>query len=173
MKIKKATLKNIEDIKQIYKIAQKHMVNEGNIIQWNQDEDVFSSSVINYINNGDFYIATDNEEIVGFFAMIYGIDNTYNQIKDGCWLNEKPYVTIHKVAVKYFKKGIASFMFNYVYENAINNNVYNVRIDTYKDNISMQKLLESHNFIKCGIISIAYDFDNVDSLRLAFQKKLK
>ena len=36
----------------------------------------------------------------------------------------------------------------------------------------MRKFLEKHQFIKCGIISITKDFNDTQSLRLAYQKIL-
>lgn len=173
MEIKKARLEDINELVNIYLIAQKHMIAEGNINQWNQNEDVFKESIINYINNDNFYIVKQENEIVGFFAMIFGTDKTYNVIKYGSWINNDEYVTIHKIAVKYHQKGIASFIFDFVCKVALNANINNIRIDTHKDNISMNSLLNKFGFIKCGIISITCDYSNDNSLRIAYQKKLK
>ena len=44
-------------------------------------------------------------------------------------------------------------------------NIYNIRIDTHNDNISMLSFLKKNNFSYCGIISITCDFNDFNSLR--------
>lgn len=172
MQIVKAKVNDINELIKVYHIAVDHMFNENNTNQWQHDEDNFVRLVNKYIDDKNFYIIKENDEIVGFFAMIFGVDITYNQI-DGKWINNDPYVTVHKIASKYYKKGIASFMLNYVINQAIKNNVYNIRIDTHKDNISMQSFLAKHNFVKCGVISITCNFNDLNSLRYAYLKQLE
>ena len=98
--------------------------------------------------------------------MIFGIDKTYNEI-DGKWINNDSYITIHKIASKYFQKGIASFMLNHAITTAKSNNIYNIRIDTHKDNLSMQRFLTKHDFKACGTIYLASG-----DPRIAFEKLL-
>ena len=172
MKVLKASLNDLNEIKSIHKIAVKHMNDEHNHNQWLLNDQNFINGIINYINNNQFYIVKDNDEIIGFFAMIYGIDTTYNNI-NGQWLNKKEYVTIHKIAVKYHRKHIASFILDYVSSQALLNNIYNIRIDTHKDNVSMNSFLNNKGFCKCGIISIKHNFNDLNSLRIAYQKILK
>lgn len=172
MEIKLAEFKDYDEIYNIYLIAQKHMSDENNHKQWS-DKEVFKKDVERYLNNKCFYIVLDENEIVGFFALIYGIDHTYDEIRDGQWLNEEEYVTIHKIASKYFQKHIASFILENVESKVKNQNIKNVRIDTHEKNISMRTFLEKRGFKKCGVISIEYNFNNIDSLRYAYQKVLK
>ena len=171
MKIYKANKNDLNEIEKIYHIAVDHMIDENNTNQWKHNNVNFARQISDYIDNNNFYVVKQNNEIIGFFAMIFGIDKTYDEI-DGKWINNDPYVTIHKIASKYFQKGIASFVLNHVIKSAIKNDIYNIRIDTHKDNISMQKFLEKNDFIKCGIISITCNFDDNDSLRYAYLKQL-
>ena len=172
LSIRKAELNDLNQIKDVYNIAVKHMCDEGNINQWN-DYFSFEKGVINYINNDCFYVVTKEKEIVGMFALIYGIDITYNNIRNGKWVNNDNYVTIHKIAVKYFQMNIASYILDYIIQKIKNENIFNIRIDTHKDNISMQSFLNKKGFIHCGEISITCDFNDLPSLREAFMKELK
>lgn len=172
MIIRKANLNDLYAIKEVYNIAVKHMNEEGNINQWN-DYDSFETGVKKYINDECFYIVLLENEIVGFFALIYGIDKTYNNIRYGEWLNNNEYVTIHKIAVKYYQKNIASFILNYIINEIKSKNIKNIRIDTHKDNISMQTFLNKKEFIHCGEISITCNFNDLPSLREAYMKELK
>ena len=74
------------------------------------------------------------------------IDETYNYIK-GAWLNNDDYGVIHRIASSGIKKGMFSEVFEYVTKISAN-----IRIDTHHDNLVMQKVLNKHGFIKCGVI---------------------
>lgn len=171
MQVYKANKHYLREIENIYHIAVDHMISENNVNQWKHNNDKFTTQIIDYIDNNNFYVVKENNEIIGFFAMIFGIDKTYNEI-DGKWINNDSYITIHKIASKYFQKGIASFMLNHAITTAKSNNIYNIRIDTHKDNISMKKFLERNGFIRCGIISITCNFNDKNSLRYAYLKQL-
>ena len=112
---RKAKLEDLIQIKEVYNYAYNHMKDEGNVNQWS-DYISFEIGVINYINNNCFYVVVDENEIVGFFALIYGIDVTYNDIRNGNWVNNNEYVTIHKIAVKYYQRKIASKILAYIIE---------------------------------------------------------
>ena len=169
MKVHKATLNDFDDIRLIHSLAIKHMNEENNHNQWLKNDEKFIQKMIDYINCGDFYIVKENEEIVGFFAMIFGIDVTYNDI-DGKWLNNDSYVTIHKIASKYYRRHIASFILDYVTKEAAKKNIHNIRIDTHKVNVSMRSFLIRNGFSECETISITCNFNEEASSRIAYQK---
>lgn len=168
MLIRKANILDLKQIKNLYTIARRHMIEEGNLTQW-ADEEMFIKETENFIKQECLYVVIVKDEIVGIYALIYGIDETYNVI-DGKWTNDDVYVTIHKMAVKYYRKGIASKMLEHITKEIKLKNISNIRIDTHKDNISMNKFLLNYDFIYCGVISIKNDFNNVDSLRNAYLK---
>ena len=91
------------------------------------------------------------------------IKNIYN----GQWLNNGDYAVIHRIAVseKAKGKGIASAIIKEVEGLCKENGVNSIKIDTHKDNISMQKLLEKNTFKYCGIIYL-----EDGSERIAFEK---
>ncbi|WP_353166826.1 hypothetical protein [Empedobacter brevis] len=56
-------------------------------------------AVINDISKGFGYvIENDNNLIIGYVAIINEIEAAYTQI-EGKWLNEEPYIVIHRLAV--------------------------------------------------------------------------
>lgn len=167
MQVRLASINDLENLMLIYESARSRMVSEGNLTQWDNYND-FKDEIIAYINKEYLYVVTENDEVVGHFAYFYNEEVAYNII-DGKWLNNNKYVTIHKIASKYNTKGIGSFIIDYVINEIIKNSIHDIRIDTHKNNISMQKFLAKHGFIKCGIISLVLDFNNDRSLRLAYQ----
>ena len=166
MKVRLANLIDLKQIKVVYDNAVNHMIDEGNISQWT-DYSSFEKGEIKYIDQNCFYVVEREEEIIGVFALIYGVDETYNKIK-GKWINDDEYVTIHKIAVKYYQQHIASFILDYVVNCIKLKFINNIRIDTHKDNISMKTFLKKNKFTYCGVISITNDFSDKPSLRNAY-----
>lgn len=98
--------------------------------------------------------------IVGTFSFIIGEEPTYQVIKNGKWTDDRLYGTIHRLASSGIVKGIARACFEYCIKQ-----IDYIRIDTHKDNISMQTAIERFGFHKCGNIyvkggaeRIAYDY---------------
>lgn len=167
MNIELVILDDLNELMDIYDLARVRMVNEGNLTQWDNRE-VFKTEIIDYINKKILYKVIENDEIVGYFAYIYDIEHAYDVI-DGKWLNQDKYITIHKIASKYNNKGIGGFIIKYVIDRCKNEGIYNIKIDTHKNNLSMNKFLTNKGFINCGVISLTLDFNDEYSLRNAYQ----
>ena len=171
MQVVHASLKDLKELIDIYHIAVKHMSDEGNLTQW-RDLNEFIEDVKEYIHQNNFYVLKEENEILGFFAYIKNKDVAYDDIR-GNWLNDEPYVVIHKIASKYHNRGVASNMLKYVIEETKKIGIYNIKIDTHEKNISMQSFLNKHDFVNCGIISYKCNFNDINTLRFAYQKELK
>lgn len=83
------------------------------------------------------------------FALFDGEDPTYKQI-DGSWLNDEPYVTIHRLAGDGQTHGLFQCAANYAKTVS-----RNVRLDTHADNLIMQSLIQKYDFTPCGTIRVA------------------
>lgn len=146
MEIRKSTMDDLAEMQRIYAIAREFMKKTGNPNQW-RDDKPRESDLINDIEKGNSYLVLSDGEIVGVFSMIPGRDPTYGYIEAGSWLNDEPYVTIHRIASSGRKSGVFSAAIDYAL--SVCNNV---RIDTHKDNKVMQHLTEKKGFVRCGII---------------------
>ena len=167
MKLIETREKHIIKVLSIYEDGRLSLKEKG-VNQW-QDEGPSLETLLRDMENNFSYVLEDGEEIVGTTAVIGGIDKTYLEI-DGAWLNGEDYVTVHRFAVsqKQRGKGYGKKMFQEIEELAISKGIKNIRVDTHKDNESMNGLLKSLGYIYCGIIRL----ENGD-LRNAYQKELK
>lgn len=163
MNIRKATIDDLEDIMEIYKIAQDFMIQTGNPNQWGHSYPT-KNLIKNDIKYKTSYVIYNNKTIHGVFTLIYGIEPTYQNIENGEWLNNEPYITLHRIASDGKVKGIFKSITEYC--KAISNNI---RIDTHENNIIMQKLIEKNGFQKCGIIHVA---DGTPRIAYQWTKKL-
>lgn len=160
MFIRKATPIDIAAADEIYTQARKFMKESGNPSQWNGSHPNGDDVMIG-IEKGVSYVCEDNGEIVAtFYFEMNADDPTYHKIYDGEWKSHKPYAVIHRIAVKYHGRGIIDFCFNECFKL-----FPNIRIDTHRDNIPMQKCLSRHGFEYCGIIHLLSGDE-----RLAYQK---
>lgn len=159
MNIRHAKLCELPLLLDIYDNARLYMRENGNLTQWNNgypNEDVLSDD----ISKERLYVCEENAEILGVFCYFEGTDPTYTKIYDGEWIDPQHVGVMHRVAVAVHRKGVASFCYDYCFKKS-----KNIRIDTHRDNIPMQKSLIKNGFKYCGIIHLL----NGDE-RLAYQK---
>lgn len=159
MEIRKSTTEDIKLIMAIFTTAREYMIAHGNKTQWGEgypDEKILKTD----INAGNNYVIINNGIVVGTFSFIIGEEPTYQIIKNGEWTDDRLYGTIHRLASNGTIKGIARKCFEYCSEQ-----IDYIRIDTHKDNITMQTAIEKFGFHKCGNIyvrggaeRIAYDY---------------
>lgn len=161
MIIRKAELNNLDSIVKIFEHARNYMKENNNPNQWGDNHPPISL-IEEDIKNSIGYVCLDNENnIVGYFCFYVGIEEDYNEIYEGNWLNDREYAVIHRIAVMSNQKGIGGFCMRFCFDK-----FKNIRIDTGKYNIPMQKLLQKEGYIKCGIIKIRRNGGE----RIVFQK---
>lgn len=158
--IRLATYDDLEAIMSIYAIAKKYMKDNGNHQQW-AGEYPNVKILKSDIDKKELFVFEKDHVVHAVFAFIIGIDDTYLTIKEGSWLNNEVYGTIHRIASDGKMKGIFHKTLDYC-----KSQIDNIRIDTHQDNHTMQHLIIKNGFKACGII---YTHDG--SERLAYQYK--
>lgn len=156
--IRKATYNDLENIDKVFDYARSFMRKTGNLEQWSggyPQREVLE----NDIKKDQLFVFDNNGEIEGVFVFFLGNDPTYNYI-EGNWISQKPYGVFHRVANGGKLKGMLKQMLDFV-----ENQTTHLRIDTHKDNVVMQHVLEKNGFTKCGIIYL----ESGDP-RLAYEK---
>ena len=157
--IRHSTTKDIPLILRMFDHSRQIMRNNGNTVQWPigyPRPDMVEAD----IERNASYIIEDNGTPVGTFALIIGIEPTYQEIQGGQWLNALPYGTIHRIACMPETHGIADCCFEFC-----DTRINNLRVDTHERNLILQHILKKHGFQYCCIIHIA---DGTP--RMAYQK---
>ena len=150
-----ATADDLPEILSIYENARAFMRQSGNPNQWRSHHPAVEI-LHDDISKGQLYLCMDQEEIAAVFFYVQGIDPTYLQIFDGQWLNDAPYGVIHRIAVAHPGKGIADRCYDWALAQCPN-----LRIDTHRDNLPMQRSLQRHGFSRCGTIYLANGEDRI------------
>lgn len=90
--------------------------------------------------------------IPAVFALCPGEDPDYRRIDGGQWLNDRPYVAVHRVASDGTVHGVVRLITDWCKQLSDD-----LRIDTYKDNKIMQRSVEKCGFVRCGTIYVRGD----------------
>ena len=170
--VRKATYEDVPELMEVFGKAREIMRASGNMQQWS---DGYPSEEIvrKDIEEGVCYVHCDrklNEEtgkreerIIATMAFIPGPDPTYAKIHNGQWIDESPYYVIHRIAAAEPGHNVAFMLLDWAFLQT-----GNIRIDTHKDNVIMQHILDKQGFTHCGTIYLA----NGDP-REAYQMSLK
>ena len=133
----------------------------GNANQWvggYPQEEVIRRDIA---EGGGFVLTDGCDRITGYFAFLPSPEPTYAYIEGGQWLDDTlPYHVIHRIGSLPEVHGTFAAMLDYC--SALESNL---RIDTHRDNLIMQHLLERHGFTRCGVIYLASGAE-----RLAYQR---
>ncbi len=145
----------------IFGLAKERMRAGGNMAQWTggyPSEDIVKTD----IGAGRCFVVKDPDtgSVEGSFSIIDGDEPTYATI-DGSWPDDRPYLTIHRIAARREGLGIADRCLAFARAGWPDRAI---RIDTHADNIPMLGWIRSRGFGYCGIIRLADG-----SPRLAFQ----
>ena len=159
MIIRKTEPADLSAIGEIYENAKRFMRESGNPTQWDDGKPNIDTARED-MENGVGYVAEENGEILAVFMFNIGNDVTYDKIYNGEWKNAEPYAVIHRIAVKEQGRGLIGYCIDECFKT-----FPNLKIDTHRNNIPMQKALLKRGFEYCGIIYL----ENGDE-RLAYQK---
>ena len=158
--IRLATLHDLDDIMVVLDAAREIMRSSGNMNQWT-DGYPTRRAIIADINCNGGYVVEDDGNVVAYFAMLPSPEPTYATISGGAWLDDtKPYHVVHRMGKLPSVTGIFRDVFDFCFRVDPN-----IRIDTHRDNIIMQKLFVKHGFSYCGIIYLQSGDE-----RLAYQR---
>ena len=159
MEIRQARLEELSQIMEIYDNARAFMRASGNPTQWSGGYP--SEALIrNDIASDKLYVCEDTDGLAGVFYFAIEDDPTYRKIYGGAWRNDEPYAVIHRIAVAKQGRGVVSRCFDFAFSK-----YPNLKIDTHKDNIPMQKALAKNGFLPCGTIYL----ESGDA-RIAYQR---
>lgn len=157
--IRKTEKSDLDTVMEIYAIAKKFMDASGNPTQWEVGHPT-RNMIEADVEKGESYVILEDGVIHGVFMFMQREDPAYSYIEDGAWQNDLPYGTIHRVAsdghIKRMLDRCVEFCRTFT---------ENLRIDTHKDNVVMQKAITRNGFVRCGIVYMVHD----GTPRIAYQ----
>lgn len=165
MHFRKAVGGDADRIMEIIRQAQRYF-RENGIDQW-QNGYPNPDVVMNDIKNENNYVLLKCGSIIATAVVSFDGEETYGSIYEGNWAGSGSYAVIHRIAVEQSMKGsgIAAVMMGNIETLCRKAGMQSIRVDTHRDNRSMQRMLSKNGFQYCGIIYL-----KDGSERLAFEK---
>lgn len=159
MEIRKSRMADLAEILKLYEEARAFMQETGNGTQWGTSYPPVEQ-VETDIREEKSYVCEEDGRLAGVFYFSEGPDPDYAEIYEGSWMGSGDYDVMHRVAAPGRVKGAGSFCIRWCAEHSRGD----LRIDTHRNNLPMQHVLEKNGFTRCGIIYLANGEE-----RLAFE----
>lgn len=156
--IRQATLDDLQFVDPIFDQARRYMAAQGNAGQWVEGRPN-AETVRPNVLAGEAFVVLSQEQIVGFFVLSND-EPAYLQIADN-WSSKDPYVVIHRFAALAGYK-VGSFVMQYLQDN-----YPYIRLDTHRNNKTMQHLMKKFNFTYVG--DVDYHYEPHDGMRMCFE----
>jgi GNAT superfamily N-acetyltransferase len=165
MNLRPAKLSELDTIWEILQDAIAQRKKDGSE-QWQQGYPNLET-VTTDIQDGYGYVVEEDEEVVAYAAIIFGVEPNYTEIT-GKWLSEGDYAVVHRVATAEAVKGkgVATQLFILIEELSRSKGILSIKVDTNFDNQPMLRILEKLSYTYCGEIFFG------GATRMAFEKLL-
>lgn len=158
MKIRKATLEDIDNIMHMYNSCVRGMIDEG-INQWDSTYPN-KQIILNDIKYSTFFVVEIKKEIVAGINIDKNQDYTYKSIK---WHDtSNSFLVVHRLAVKkeYWNKKIGKKLMLFTEELVINNKLNSIRLDTYSGNQKAMNFYSRLGYKNMGSIQLKINKDH-------------
>ncbi|MGM9903512.1 GNAT family N-acetyltransferase [Enterococcus hirae] len=166
MYLRKTTLADLSEVMKLIDQGAAYLFEQG-LPQWQNGQKPSKEKIMEDIDRQESYVLIDDEKIIGTAALVAGIDPVYTAIK-GRWEGDSPYLSIHRVALDQEVRGkkIGKQLLEHLLTVASVLGVSDVRIDTYPNNLPMEKTIFSAGFRYRGMIEFPFQHGE----RKAYQK---
>ena len=148
LEMRTARAEDIDRIMQVYAAAQEYMIASGNPTQWRRTNPA-RELIEDDVAAGRCRVLTEGGEIHAVAAICAGEDPAYPGIV-GKWLNDEPYITIHRIASDGKCRGVFRFV-----ADECKRLCDNVRVDTHENNRRMRENIAACGFVHCGTVFMA------------------
>ena len=97
------------------------------------------------------FVLTSGDTIAGYTAIAINDEPAYDAI-EGTWITNDDFVVFHRAAISkdFIGKGLATLLFQYIENYALENKIYSVKADTNFDNEPMLYLFKKLGYVYCG-----------------------
>lgn len=145
----RATKDDIDTAAVLYAQARAFMRSYGNDVQWPEGYPSRQDALADLASNTLWTCRDDAGNVLAVLSLLPGPEPTYAYIEGLPWLNDEPYLVMHRIAVGSACHGVGTACMRWVAAQAPN-----VRADTHALNLPMQRVLERAGFQRRGTIYI-------------------
>lgn len=145
----KATIKNLNEV---FALKQKTLDYIYPGFSWSKDYPT-KETFKNDIDKGELYLFYKQDSLIGAVCLNEEYDEHYNYV---IWYSQKPALIIHRLFIdpEFRGKHLGEEILKWVIKYAINNKYKSIRLDTFSENRSAQRLYERLGFTHRGTIPL-------------------
>ncbi len=124
--------------------------------QW-QGKEPSLKTIEKDISNRRYYLLANEKIWIGGAALLPK-DEAYDQLISGSWLNQDPYIVIHRFFVhpQFHGKNMGKLFLSMLEASVWRKGLSNIRIDTHERNLPMRGLLKSLHYIEVGRVNLPH-----------------
>lgn len=169
--LREMTVSDLPRVLEIIRQAQAFLATQG-IGQW-QNGYPNAETTQNDIEKKQGYVYDIDGQTAGILSIVLGGEPSYQAIYEGGWRTAAPYACFHRLAIgDPFRGGeTADAMMRAAEALVIGKGINNIRVDTHRHNIRMQRMLLRNGYVRCGTIFLSGGLEENDG-RFAFDKIL-
>ena len=159
IKFKKASIRDLDQIRTLYWRLLDSSPEYGRILQWKKNIYPNDNDWNNYIVNDEMYLILDNINVIGAVAVTNAQSKEYGKIQWKVKADDQEAAVVHLLMVlpEYQGDGAATAALDEIIKLATNKKKKAVRLDAIGTNVPAQKLYEKYGFVNCGTAQEYYE----------------
>lgn len=159
IKFKKASIRDIDQIRTLYWRLLDSSPEYGRILQWKKNIYPNDNDWNNYIVNDEMYLILDNINVIGAVAVTNAQSKEYRKIHWRVKANDQEVAVVHLLMIlpEYQGGGAATAALDEIIKLATDKQKRVVRLDAIGTNVPAQKLYEKYGFVNCGTAQEYYE----------------
>ena len=159
IKLKKASIRDLNQIRALYWSLLDSSLECGRILQWKKNIYPNDNDWNNYIVNDEMYLILDNINVIGAVAVTNAQSKEYRKIHWRVKANDQEAAVVHLLMIlpEYQGGGAATAALDEIIKLATDKQKRVVRLDAIGTNVPAQKLYEKYGFVNCGTAQEYYE----------------
>lgn len=166
--IRPGTTKDIDSLAELYDAVNDHLAATVNYAGWKKGVYPVREDAVNGIHEGDLFVVTENEEIIGSMILRHQPEPAYNTATWQTALEYSDVLVIYTFVVhpQKLQHGIGRKMLDFAAQYAKDSKVTALRLDVYEKNIPAIRLYEKCGFRYIDTVSLGLEEYGLDWFRL-------
>ncbi len=153
LKLKKASIRDLDQIRTLYWRLLDSSPKYGQILQWKKNIYPNDNDWNNYIVNDEMYLILEDMNVIGAVAVTNAQSKEYRKIHWKIKADDQEVAVVHLLMIlpEYQGDGAATAALDEIIKQAVDKQKRVVRLDAIGTNVPAQKLYEKYGFVNCGI----------------------
>ena len=159
IKLKRASEKELDQIRALYWRLLDSAPRYGEILQWKKDIYPKDDDWAAYIVKGEMYLILQDVDVIGAVAVTDAQSEGYRKIHWTVKAEDQEASVVHLLMIlpEYQGHGVATAALDEIIRLAAEKKKKAVRLDAIRTNVPAQKLYEKYGFVNCGTAQEYYE----------------